>query len=397
MKTHCTETTMNVKALGGRTVLADFGGGQLTSDAGAVLLEQADRCINLLSRFARCFRDHRDPNLIEHPVADMVRQRIFGLALGYEDLNDHDDISRDPMLATVVGKTDPTGQSRRRKRDKGRALAGKSTLNRVELTPEHVSPDARYHKVALDFGAVERLLVDIFLESFAQPPAEIVLDLDTTDDPLYGQQEGRFFNAYYKEYVYLPLYIFCGGHLLVARQRTADHDATDDTVRVLAWLIATIRQRWPNTRIIVRGDSGFSRDPLMTFCEQQPGVFHLLGQARTSRLEANLHDELVEAKALHQETGKPARIFKDFIYRTQDSWSRERRVVGKAEHLADGPNPRFVGSIFRRIPSSPAKSCAAIARYGLHVPSGDRNSIRLSSGLTACRGIRTAALRFASP
>jgi hypothetical protein len=179
---------MNVKALGRRTVLADFDGGQLTSDAGVVLLEQVDRRINLLDRFARCFRDYRDEGLIEHPVADTVRQRIFGLALGYEDLNDHDDLSRDPMLATAVGKAGPTGQSRRRKRDKGRALAGKSTLNRVELTPEHVSPDARYHKVALDFDATERLFVDIFLESFTQPPAEIVLDLDTTDDPLYGQQ-----------------------------------------------------------------------------------------------------------------------------------------------------------------------------------------------------------------
>ena len=342
MKTHCTETTMNVKALGRRTVLADFDGGQITSDAGAVLLEQVDRRINLLSRFGRCFRDHRDPGQLEHPVLDLVRQRIFGLALGYEDLNDHDELSRDPMLATAVGKADPTGQSRRRKRDKGRALAGKSTLNRVELTPEHVSPDARYHKVALDFDATERLFVDIFLESFTQPPAEIVLDLDTTDDPLYGQQEGRFFNAYYKEYVYLPLYVFCGRHLLVARLRTADHDGTDDTVRVLAWLIAIIRQRWPGTRIIVRGDSGFCREPIMSFCEEQPGVHYVLGLPRNSRLEDILRGELVQAKALYQETGEPARVFKDFTYRTQETWSRERRVVGKAEHLADGPNPRFV-------------------------------------------------------
>jgi len=342
MKTHCTETTMQVKALGRRTVLADFGGGQITSDAGAVLLEQADRCINLLSRFARCLRDYRKQELIDHPVADMVRQRIYALALGYEDLNDHDELSRDPLLATAVGKADPTGQSRRRKRDKGRSLAGKSTLNRVELTPEHVSPDARYHKVALDFDAVERLLVEIFLESYTQPPAEIVLDLDMTDDPLYGQQEGRFFNGYYDEYVYLPLYIFCGSHLLVARLRTAECDGTEDTIKVLAWLITIIRERWAQTRIIVRGDSGFCREPLMSLCEGQRRVHYILGLPRNSRLETELRDELVQAKALYNETGKPARIFKDFTYRTQDTWSRERRVVGKAEHLADGPNPRFV-------------------------------------------------------
>jgi len=342
MTTHCKETAINFKSLGSRTVLADFDGGHVTSDAGAILLEQVDRHLGLLERFAGCFRDYRSAILREHPLLDMVRQRVYALALGYEDLNDHDDLSRDPMLATAVGKRDPTGQNRRRKRDKGRSMAGKSTLNRLELTKETDGPDSRYHKIKLDFAAAERLFLDIFLDSYAQPPDEIVLDFDNTDDPLYGNQEGRFFHGYYDEYIYLPLYVFCGGHLLVARLCTADTDVAKDVVQLLSEMIPIIRQRWPGVRIIVRGDSAFNRDSITSYCESQEKVDYIVGQPRNSRLEQIISGELAEAKDRFQQTGKPARVFKDFTYRTHDSWSRERRVVGKAEHLADGPNPRLV-------------------------------------------------------
>ena len=272
MTTHCTKRRMKIKRLGRRNVEADFDGGQMTSDAGALLLgkvessaeatapAKADERLNLLGRFASCFTDHRDPKLTEHSVPELVRQRVFGLALGYEDLNDHDELSRDPLLAAVVGKADPTGQSRHRKRDKGRALAGKSTLNRVELTGEQVKPDNRYRKVTLDFAAVQRLFPELFMDSHETPPEVIVLDFDPTDDPLHGNQEGRFFLGYYKEYCYLPMYVFCGQHLLAAELRTADVDPGAGTIEILEPLVKQIRARWPDVTIILRGDSGFARE-----------------------------------------------------------------------------------------------------------------------------------------
>lgn len=341
MKTHCSTNVIEFKTLGKRKVVADFSGGTMTSDAGALLLQKADEALGLLDRAAACFVDHRDPDLTEHTVLELLRQRVYGLALGYEDLNDHDEVSKDPLLATVVGKSDPTGKARRREGDKDRPLAGKSTLNRLELTPQDADASQRYKKIALDFEAFKTLLVDVFLEGYAQPPQEIVLDLDPTNDPLYGRQEGRHFDAYYDEYCYLPLYVFCGEHLLVSELRTADISPAKGAVPVLEWVIPWIRSRWPQVRIIVRADSTFGVDEVMSWCEAHC-VDYVLGLQKNSRLVGMLWEELSEAKAQWEQSGEAARVFKDFRYRTRDSWSRERRVVGKAEYLEAGANPRFV-------------------------------------------------------
>ena len=332
---------MEFKGVGPRKVVADFSGGTMSSDGGAVLLEETEERLGMVSRFSACFTDHRDPERVEHSVLELVRQRVYSLALGYEDLNDHDELSRDPVLATVVGKTDPSGQARLRERDKGRPLAGKSTLNRLELSVPETAASHRYKKVSLAFESAERLFVDVFLEAHREPPKEIVLDFDATDDPLHGKQEGRFFHGYYKTYCYLPLYVFCGDHLLVAKLRRADIDASAGTVEVLTWLVAMIRSRWPDVHIIVRADSGFCRDGTMTWCEAH-SVDYVLGLAKNVRLKALIEEALSQAEAQWQASGEPARVFQELRYRTRKSWSRERRVVAKAEHLPGGANPRFV-------------------------------------------------------
>ena len=339
--THCNTQRMLFKNLGRREVQADFTGGQMTSDAGALLLREVDQRIGLIDRLAACFHDHRKPHAVEHSARDLLAQRIYGLALGYEDLNDHDELSRDPLLATVVGKLDPSGHTRRRPQDQGRPLATRSTLNRLELTPQDATAHQRYKKIAADFTAIERAFVDTFIQAHPARPEEIVLDFDATDDPLHGQQEGRFFHGYYKAYCYLPLYVFAGEHLLVAKLQQANQDASAATVEVLEWLVAQLRSQWPEVRIIVRADSGFARDAIMSWCEEH-GVDYVLGLARNSRLAATIESELAEAKAAWEATGGASRVFKDFAYRTLESWSRERRVVGKAEHLDKGSNPRFV-------------------------------------------------------
>ena len=339
--TQCITETIEFKALGKRSVVADFAGGSITSDAGALLLDKTEQAINLLGRAARCFVDHRDPDLTEHTVEQLIRQRVFALALGYEDLNDHDELSHDPLLAAVVGKCEPTGQARRSRLDRDRPLAGKSTLNRLELTGENADAASRYKKIVLDFEAMRSLFVSIFLEAHDEPPEQIVIDLDATDDPLHGRQEGRFFHGYYKHYCYLPLYAFCGEHLLASELRPSNIDASAGTVELLERIVESIRLRWPEIRIIIRADSGFAREAIMSWCEAN-GVDYVLGLARNSRLSAEIAEQLSAAKAEWERTGRAARLFKDFTYRTRDSWTRERRVVGKAEHLDKGPNPRFV-------------------------------------------------------
>jgi hypothetical protein len=339
--TQCSTEAMQVKRLGRRDVVADFEGGTITSDGGALLLEKTDEAIDLLRRAAACFVDFRNPDLIEHTVEELIRQRVFALALGYEDLNDHDELSRDPLLAAVVGKPDPTGWARRDPRDRDRPLAGKSTLNRLELTEQTAGADSRYKKIVLDFEAMRSLFVEVFLEAYDRPPERIILDLDATDDPLYGRQEGRFFHGYYNEYCYLPLYAFCGEHLLAAELRPSNIDASAGTVELLERLVPAFRGRWPKVQIILRADSGFAREGIMAWCELH-GVDYVLGLAKNARLEAEIAELLGEAKAEHERTGQPVRRFKDFRYSTLESWSRSRRVVGKAEHLAQGANPRFV-------------------------------------------------------
>ena len=341
MTTECNAESFLFQGLGRREVVARFDGGTITSDAGALLLRETERITGVVRQFAACFSDHRDPERIEHTVEELIAQRVYGLCLGYEDLNDHDQLRHDPLLAVLVGKQDPTGNDRARDRDQGKALAGKSTLNRLELTPPRANRKSRYKKITVQRRAVRDLFPKLFLQAHDSPPPCIILDLDATDIPLYGHQAVRFFHGYYDEYCYLPLYIFCGEHLLCAKLRPSNLDASAGALEELQRIIAAIRERWPATVILIRGDSGFCREPIMAWCEQN-GVHYLLGLAKNERLLREIEEELARAKAQFDETGKPARVFKDFRYSTLDSWSCERRVVGKAEHLEKGANPRFV-------------------------------------------------------
>jgi hypothetical protein len=317
-----------------RKVVADFDGGRISSDAGALLLRDVDRALKLTERVAGCFRDGRDPGLIEHSIQTLVMQRIVAIALGYEDLNDHDQLRRDPVLATLAGKL----AARRRKGCE--PLAGKSTLNRLEHAPDAERSD-RYHKISHAPGAFEALFVDCFVEAHEQAPGEIVLDLDATDDPLHGNQEGRFFHGYYGSYCYLPLYIFCGRHLLAAKLRRANTDAAAGSVEEIERIVSHVRRHWPQVRIVLRADSGFARDALMSWCEAHQVDF-IFGLAKNDRLKAQIITEMAQAQTACEQSGQPARRFRDFRYRTLDSWSGERRVVGKAEQLQGFANPRFV-------------------------------------------------------
>jgi hypothetical protein len=341
MDTECTSVQVEFEGLGRRRVQGAFNGGHLSSDGGAVLLREVDARLGITEGLAGCFTDHRDPELVEHSVLDLVRQRVYGLALGYADLNDHDDLKWDPVLALALGKDDVEGARRHRPSDRGKPLASSSTLNRLELTPADADRRSRYKKVVHHPDRLEGLFVELFLDSFQTAPEEVVLDFDATDDPVHGEQEGKFFHGYYRQYCYLPLYVTCGQHLLVAKLRTADRDGADGSTEVLAELVARIRARWPEVRIIARGDSGFARDGFMTWCESHQ-VHYLLGLARNQRLVRKLGPELVQARERYEHTGHAARVFSQFEYRTRKSWSRARRVVGKAEHLAKGPNPRFI-------------------------------------------------------
>ena len=342
MKTECNPSQLEFHALGQRKVMSRFDGGNITSDAGGLLLRETEKRTGILKGFAECFEDLRNPKLIEHPVAELIAQRVYGLALGYEDLNDHDELRRDPLLAVLVGKEDPEGETRVRQRDKGKAMAGKSTLNRLELTPaEPTAEEQRYKKIIMNGKQIDRLFVDIFLQAHREAPEEIILDVDATDDPLYGNQEGRFFHGYYMDYCYLPLYIFCGEFLLCARLRPSNIDASDGTLEELERIIGQIRNAWPEVRIIVRGDSGFCREEIMAWCETQ-NIDYVFGFAKNERLKAIITEELQQAQQLYEETRKAARVFKDFRYQTLKSWTRERRLVAKAEYLAKGANPRFI-------------------------------------------------------
>ena len=341
MKTECTPVQIGFQGLGRRKVLAAFDGGHISSDGGALLLREADARLGMTESLASCFTDYRAPDLIEHSVVELVRQRVFGIALGYEDLNDHDDLMRDPLLALALGKGDPEGERRRRDRDRGKALASSSTLNRLELTPPDATRGHRYKKIVYHPERIQDALVDIFLDSFKRAPEEIVLDFDATDDPIHGTQEGRFFHGYYRCYCYLPLYVTCGDHLLVANLRSANRDASAGSTEVLGYLADRIRQRWPKVRIVLRGDSGFARDEIKAWCEDH-GVYYVLGLAKNKRLLQKIGNELVQARERFTQTDKAARVFSQFRYRTRTSWTRARRVIAKAEHLSKGANPRFI-------------------------------------------------------
>ncbi|MBC7925634.1 MAG: IS1380 family transposase [Bryobacteraceae bacterium] len=329
--TECIQSGFGFAACGKREVVAGFDGGTISSDAGGLVLRQTDQKLNLLKRFAECFLDGRQQDKVDHSIAEMVSQRIYGLALGYEDLNDHDELRKDPLFGVLAGREDLE-----------RPLAGKSTLNRLELGTAEPN---RYKKIMLRTAEADRLLGSVFIESHDKAPEQIVLDVDATDLPLHGQQEGRFFHGYYGGYCYLPLYIFCGEQLLCARLRQSSSDAAAGTVAEIKPIVAQIRTAWPEVRIVIRGDSGFCRNELMSWCEDN-GVKYVFGLARNRRLRKIIGAQMHQALLQWQQTEKPARVFTEFPYQTRKrkngGWNRERRVIAKAEHIKGKENPRFV-------------------------------------------------------
>jgi len=331
MRTECSAELLEFAPVERRAVVAGFDGGAITSDAGALLLGATDRALRLMERFAECFIDRRRQELVEHVVPTLVGQRVFGIALGYEDINDHDELRHDPVMAVLAGKLGAW-------RADCAPVAGKSTLNRLELSRDVAT---RYHKIAHDGAAIEGLLVTLFLEAHETPPKEIILDLDATDDPLHGHQEGRFFHGYYDCYCYLPLYVFCGDQLLAAKLRPANIDGAAGSVEEIARIVAQIRERWPQTRIILRADSGFAREALMAWCEAN-SIDFIFGLARNVRLSRAIGAELAEACEESRASGEPARRFKEFTWSTRKTWSRERRVIAKAEWTQGEANPRFI-------------------------------------------------------
>ena len=383
MGTECTQFVFGFHPLKHREIRAQFDGGAITTEGGGLLLREVEKRIGIVRQFAACFRDYRDPDLIEHTVEELVAQRVYGLALGYEDLNDHEELRKDPLLAVLVEKSDPEEE----------VLAGKSTLNRLELTPETANAKARYKKIVADHAAVDRLFVEVFLAAHRQAPEQIILDLDATDDPLHGNQEGRFFHGYYGHYCYLPLYIFCGEFLLGSRLRPSNIDASAGSVEELQRIVKQIRAVWPQVRIVVRGDSGFCREQLMAWCEAE-GVDYLLGLAKNERLKTKIKEALQLAKRQYQETGDAARIFKEFYYQTRKSWSQQRRVVAKAEHLEKGENPRFV------VTSLTAEEWPAAALYEeLYCARGDmenriKEQLMLFADRTSTAYLRSNQLRL---
>ena len=333
MRTQCNAEQLQFSCVERRQVVAGFDGGTVSSDAGALLLGRTDEAIGLIDRLAGCFVDARKPELIEHSLRTLIGQRVFGMALGYEDLNDHERLRHDPVFGTLLGKLEP------KRRSDCAALAGKSTLNRLELH-EH-GGSSRYHKIRPQADAIEGVWVDVYLDAHARAPKQIILDLDATDDPLHGHQEGRFFHGYYDGYCYLPLYIFAGEHLLCAKLRRANIDGAAGATEEIERIVAQIRTRWRKVKIILRADSGFCREQMMQWCEKN-AVDYVFGLARNSRLVRSIGAQLRQAKAESRQTQRPARRFKELVYRTRKSWCRPRRVVAKAEQTGDKANPRFI-------------------------------------------------------
>ena len=340
-RTDCNHPPLLFPELCARPLVVDFNAPRVSSDGGGVLLARLDRSFGYLARFAAGFTDHRDGDVIEHSTLELLRQRVYGLALGYEDLNDHDTLRDDPLLAALCGKADPTGQDRLRAQDRGHALAGKSTLNRLELTPPDAGAAARYKKIVADAAALENFFIQEFVRSLARDTTRVVLDLDATDDPVHGRQEGRFFHAYYGDYCYLPLYVFCGDWPVLAWLRTSDRDAAFGATEKVAKIVAALRRKFPHVQIILRGDSGFCRDELLRWCELH-GVNYLFGLARNAVLERKLQDALEKARQKSEaQGGAAARVFKEFTYRAK-KWHAPRWVIGKAEWTQGEANPRFL-------------------------------------------------------
>jgi hypothetical protein len=375
--TECNQSSFGFKACGRREIVARFDGGTISSDGGAFLLRQTDQRLNLLPRLAECFMDGRNQDQIKHSILEMLSQRIYGLALGYEDINDHEQLRGDPVFGILAGRE-----------DRDEPLAGKSTLNRMELG---VGAKDRYKKITFWKDAVDQLLVKVFIEAHEKAPVEIILDVDTTDLPLHGKQEGRFFHGYYDNYCYLPLYVFCGEHVLCARLREANHDASFGCLAELRRIVTQIRAAWPEVKIILRGDSGFCRNELMSWCENH-NVHFVFGLARNKKLRNIIGAEMHQATEQWNQTGKPARVFSEFGYQTKKTkkggWDRERRVAAKAEHINGKENPRFVVTSLR------SEEWAAQALYKeLYCARGDmENRIKEQFSLFADR-VSTETMR----
>jgi len=338
------------KELGSRSVEGKFNGGEISSDGGAMLLSLVEKRFKIIEKFSNCFRDFRDSRYTDHSVYELLAQRIFGIILGYEDLNDFDELNRDLLFATLVGKTDPTGMDRRRNKDKGKALAGSSTLNRLELTPGDATSKNRYKKITADFGRISRLFLQYFFDIVDEIPKEITLDVDPTDDRIHGDQDGKFFHGYYGCYCYLPLYIFCGSHLLCADLLNADSQLPSCLIEQLNWLIPELRAKWPGIKIIIRGDSAFQNDDLMSWCEANE-VDYVFALARNNRLESAVQEERKVVENRYKQAQKKANsvdkiasstLYKNFTYRTRDSWSRSRRVIAKVEYNRHTTDTRFI-------------------------------------------------------
>ena len=377
MPTQCSPDLFDFAPVAGRRVVAAFDGGAVTSDAGALLLGAADRAIRLVERFAACFQDDRSADRVEHRLETLIGQRVFGIALGYEDIVDHDRLRHDPILAVLAGRLAA-------RRADCAPLAGKSTLNRLEHAPAAAGP-TRYHRIGHDPAAIERLLVELFLDAHATAPKRIVLDLDATDGPLHGHQEGRFFHGYDDGYCYRPLYVFCGRHLLAAKLRRSNSDASAGAVEEVERIVGQIRARWPRVQILLRADSGFAREAPMAWCEENR-VDYVFGLARNERLVGAITAELAAAEAEARASGGPARRFADFLRSTRASWSRRRRVVAKAEHLPKGANPRFVvTSRSQPVRSRPAPSTRSCTAPGARSRTGSRGSSLICSPIAPRR------------
>jgi hypothetical protein len=332
METECIRKPIEFKPLNRRKVIGAFDGQQITSDAGLLLIRQVDQKFCVTAKLAACFQDFRQQNLCSHSLLQLLRQRIYGICGGYEDLNDHDHLRQDPLFSILVDKEDPTANT-----------AGKSTLNRIELFPKSTleAASSRYHKIVACEEEIEDLLIRLFIETAPIPKGPLILDFDATDDPIHGEQEGRFFHGYYGHYCYLPLYVFCGSFLLMAKLRSSNIDAAAGTKEALEKIVKSIREKWPNTQIIVRGDSGFCREEIMQWCEGNE-VDYIFGLAKNSRLINAIKEEMEQAKQQSEATVKEVRYFKEFEYQTLKTWSRARRVIAKVEHLIQGSNPRFI-------------------------------------------------------
>ena len=339
--TECTTEKMIFEGVGRRRVEADFSGGQVSSDGGVLLVREADRRIGLSERMAECFVDYRDSKQVEHSVKELVRQRIYALALGYEDVNDHELLSRDPLLATAIGKKDPQGQNRRSSKHQGIAVASASTLSRIDRTAADANSKNRYEKVVCDFDKLRICFVQTFIRSFHKAPERLILDVDPTDIQLHGNQEQKFYHGYYGHYCYLPMYLFCGDYPLSVKLRPSNIDGSLGVVQFLQPVVEQIREAFPAVHLIIRADSGFCREELMSWCEHN-GIDYVLGMARNARLQNALNKPMERARRQYLRTGQTARYFTEFRYQTLNSWTRARRVVGKAEHMDKGANPRFV-------------------------------------------------------